>query len=207
MKIKEIFRSFQGEGLRCGTLNVFVRFSGCNLKCDLTKGPLSPGGFACDTDFSGGEPYDSEQLLAKMEEIGEGCKAVIFTGGEPLLQLTPEFLTRCQEAGWYTAVETNGTALPEGLTREMLNWITVSPKTAEHTLAIRLIGTVDEVKYVFPMQTALPHPSIQSHAYLLSPVFHPDGLDLESLKWCQQTILKNPTWRLSVQFHKFLQHR
>lgn len=207
MKVKEIFCSFQGEGVRCGTLNVFVRFSGCNLRCDFARSDKSPGGFACDTDFTGGMDYSTGELLAKMAEVGAGCKAVIFTGGEPMLQLTPEFLRACKEAGWYTAVETNGTVLPEGLTRDLLDWITVSPKTAEHTLTIKNIGKVDEVKYVFPENTALPRPAVEADAYLLSPVFHPDGLDVRSLEWCQKVIHLNPSWRLSVQFHKFLRHR
>ncbi len=47
--VNEVFYSPQGEGVRAGTLNVFVRFQSCNLRCDDAPGPLSPGTFKCDT--------------------------------------------------------------------------------------------------------------------------------------------------------------
>ncbi len=50
-RINEVFYSLQGEGIRAGTANVFVRFTGCNLRCALEPGPRSPGGFDCDTEF------------------------------------------------------------------------------------------------------------------------------------------------------------
>src|SRR4051812_41214703 len=85
--VNEIFLSPQGEGVRAGTLNVFVRFSACNLQCRIEAGPLSPGGFDCDTEFASGSKYTLEQLLDRIKVIGNGCKAVILTGGEPTLQM------------------------------------------------------------------------------------------------------------------------
>jgi organic radical activating enzyme len=53
-RVNEIFTSLQGEGVRAGTLNHFLRFFGCNLQCAVEPGPLSPGGFDCDTEFTSG---------------------------------------------------------------------------------------------------------------------------------------------------------
>ena len=135
--VNEVFYSIQGEGLRVGTTNVFVRFSGCNLKCNQAD-----DGFDCDTEFSSGVKYELPELVDEIAKVGGECRAVIFTGGEPGLQVDEALCDQLIVAGYYLAIETNGT---QSLPVDSLDWITVSPKTAEHTLRVE---RVEELKYV-----------------------------------------------------------
>ncbi len=77
MRINEIFYSIQGEGRYTGCPAVFVRFSGCNLQCPF-----------CDTDFKAHKEMTEDEICAYVNRIKGECKHVIFTGGEPTLQLT-----------------------------------------------------------------------------------------------------------------------
>ena len=71
-KINEIFQSIQGEGSYVGSLAIFIRFAGCNMKCEF-----------CDTDFSIKEYLTAEQIL---ERIGHySAKIIVLTGGEPII--------------------------------------------------------------------------------------------------------------------------
>lgn len=197
--VNEIFYSLQGEGVRAGTANVFVRFSGCNLACDVEPGERSPGGFACDTEFVSGRPITAAEVLAECERLWPEChsgKAVIFTGGEPLLQLDRALVGAFRAAGWYTCVETNGTIDPVPLD---LSWVTCSPKVAEH--AIRCLKA-DEVKYVRGYGQGIPRPSCVASHHLISPAFDGGIVRRETLAWCQRLVLENPEWRLAVQQHK-----
>lgn len=195
--VNEIFYSLQGEGHRAGTANVFVRFAGCNLACSLET-----HGFDCDTEFSGGRKMTLTEVLEEADVLvplgPRGSKAVIFTGGEPLLQVTPEVVRAFKDSGYYVAVETNGTieAPPE------IDYVAVSPKVAEH--AIR-VGRADEVRYVRSTGQALPRPSgpwVATAHKFVSPAWGPHGLDKDALVWCVRLCLENPEWRLSVQQHK-----
>jgi organic radical activating enzyme len=199
--INEIFCSPQGEGVRTGTLNVFVRFAGCNLRCngeEVDQGVFQP---VCDTQFSGGRPLSLDELLKAMETVGGKCRATILTGGEPSLQIDADLINALRAAGWYVAIETNGTRpLPPGI-----DWVCVSPKTAEHTLRVT---EADEVKYVIHRGQALPKPAVAAEYYLISPAFAPEGFIVwEDLEWCLKLLKENPQWRLSVQMHKLLSLR
>lgn len=194
--LNEMFFSLQGEGVRAGTANVFIRFSGCNLRCAVAESDKSPGGFDCDTEFEGGYKVTADRMLEMVQEIGASCKNIIFTGGEPTLQLDAELITTFHSAGYYLCIETNGTKpVPEGI-----DWITVSPKVAEHCLRQPV---AHELKYVRGYLQALPRPLIQAQHKLISPSFNGLEIDHKSLQWCQQLVLENPEWRLSVQQHKF----
>lgn len=193
--ISEIFYSLQGEGIRAGTANVFVRFAACNLECQMAAGPKSPGGWDCDTDFANGRPFTLSELVAEIKQVGGLCRQVILTGGEPLLQVDAELLAALRAEGFYIAVETNGTKpIPAGI-----DWVTCSPKVAEHAVQV---DRADEVKYVRHAGQALPKPHCQATYHLLSPAFTPTGIDREALAWCIRLCKECPKWRLSVQQHK-----
>ena len=112
--INEIFCSLQGEGFWTGTPMVFVRFSGCNLKCPF-----------CDTDHAKGTEMTAEEIVAEAVRIGGGCGRVCVTGGEPSLQLDPILVEAFHAEGFKVHVETNGTRPLSG----GVDWITVSPKS------------------------------------------------------------------------------
>lgn len=194
--INEFFYSLQGEGLRAGTPNLFLRFSGCNLTCRAEY-----EGFDCDTEFISGRKLTGPEIIAEMREAVPNATAVILTGGEPSLQVDVDLVQMLKHAGYYLAIETNGThVLPDGI-----DWITVSPKTAEHTLRQQ---TANEVKYIRAKGQGIPRPSIKADHYLISPACLPTGQFLsEDLIWCVNLVKENPTWRLSLQTHKLLKVR
>ena len=205
--VNEVFYSVQGEGVRAGTPNVFVRFSGCNLTC--TKD--GEAGFDCDTEFTSGRALELDELMQEVMrtlreqhvEEPDGCW-VILTGGEPGLQTTRELVEAFHHANMRVAIETNGTVeLPPNI-----DWVCVSPKSAEHTLRVK---RADEVKYVRHYGQGIPRPSVSSTHKVLSPAFEslvtPSGGVVHqphagALAWCIQLVKENPEWRLSVQQHK-----
>jgi 7-carboxy-7-deazaguanine synthase len=205
--VKEIFYTLQGEGAQSGRAAVFCRFVGCNLWSGHEKDRAGAICKFCDTDFLGtdgpdGGKFDTEAGLAdRIEQTWQstsasGKKFVVFTGGEPLLQLDRPLIDALHTRGFEIAVETNGTvAAPSGL-----DWICVSPKAG--TKLIQNIG--DELKLVFP-QTDAPPEQFQGLAFrhfFLQPMDGPHrqaNTDL-ALRYC----LGNPLWRLSLQTHKFV---
>jgi organic radical activating enzyme len=197
MKVNEIFYSVQGEGARAGHPSIFIRLTGCDMTC----------GF-CDTEFTSGLELDPAQVYGRIRDIAQGgCKWIVWTGGEPMLQLTPEIIKRFHDWGYKQAIESNGNhAIP----RE-LDWIVVSPKVADHVLA-RHFSTgaleapaVDELRYVrHAGQLAVPAPGIRARHYYLSPMFRGDQLDAANVKHCLKLCLENPPWSLSLQLHKLL---
>lgn len=192
-RVNEVFFSLQGEGVRAGTPNVFVRFSGCNLACRSD----APMGFDCDTEFESGSDLSAEQIVAMAGTLAQECKNVIFTGGEPALQLDQEIVGAFDN--WHKAIETNGTIDNPWIKR--LDWVCVSPKTAEHTLKVL---EADEVKYVRRIGQAVPEPAVKARYKIISPAFEPGGaLDRRTLEYCIQLVKGNPSWRLSMQQHKF----
>jgi len=193
--VNEVFYSLQGEGIRAGSANLFIRFAGCNLACRTET-----HGFDCDTEFVSSRKLNATEILQELRSCSSQCKWVILTGGEPGLQVDRELIDHLHDAGFQLAIETNGTiGLPDGI-----DWITVSPKVAEH--AIRQL-TASEVKYVRGYGQSIPKTRVEAQHYLISPGF--SGMDLarKTLEWCIRLALENPPWRLSLQQHKLWQLR
>lgn len=202
--VKEIFYTLQGEGLRAGTPSVFLRFAGCNVGC--TK---AVQGFDCDTDWLNGEAMTLKQIvervthLASSKNAHDPCPWVVFTGGEPGLQIDHDLISELHLQGFLLAVESNGTVpLPEGL-----DWICVSPKLPDE---MTLQRTADEVKFVVAAGATIPETTIEADHYLISPAWepvskqplNPGPISDSNLTWCIQLVLENPGWSLSVQQHK-----
>jgi organic radical activating enzyme len=194
--VNDLFYSLQGEGLRQGEASLFVRFAGCNLACDLAPGPRSPGGFVCDTEFVSSRPLTASEIVARCKALSLVCSWVILTGGEPALQVDPALVDAFHSAGYRVAMETNGTVNVDALG---LDWLTVSPKVAEHAVKQR---TATEVKYVRNYGQGIPQPQITAQYYLLSPAFSGDHLDRATLAWCIDLVREHPQWRLTMQAHK-----
>jgi 7-carboxy-7-deazaguanine synthase (Cx14CxxC type) len=204
--VKEIFYTLQGEGAQSGRAAVFCRFVGCNLWSGYEKDRTSAICRFCDTDFIGydgpdGGKFETVSALAdRIEQAWQsasptGKKFVVFTGGEPLLQLDRPLIDSMHARDFELAVETNGTvAAPHGL-----DWICVSPKAGT-----RLVQTTgDELKLVFPQPEAMPEAfqGLFFRHFFLQPMDGPNrqsNMD-EAIRYC----LGNPMWRLSLQTHKF----
>lgn len=182
MKVNEIFYSLQGEGARAGEPSIFIRLAECNLTCNF-----------CDTEFNSYKEMSLEEI--KTECLKYPSKWIIWTGGEPSLQLTHEIVEYFKE--WKQAIETNGTnKVPENL-----DWVCVSPKVAEHVLK-RNFTKVNELKYILHTGKQIPKPVIESDNYYLSPMSDGDKINKENLNHCIKLCLENPVWKLTLQSHK-----
>lgn len=198
MRLTEIFLTLQGEGARAGQPSIFVRFSGCSA-----KHACAAAGVVCDTEFESGREVTSAQLLEEVRAIGGACRWIVWTGGEPADQLTVALVELFRRNGYQQQIETSGVRpVPDNL-----DWITVSPKVAEHILAkhfpIRIDDThVDELKYVRHVGQSVPVPALKAKHYCLSPHSDGDRLNPENLRHCIDLCLTHPSWRLSIQQHK-----
>lgn len=122
MLISEIFYSVQGEGTLVGTPSVFVRTSGCNLRCRW-----------CDTPYASWRPEGTEmsvdEILAAV--LVHPTRFVVVTGGEPMIaKAMPDLLSRLRRAGKHITIETAGTVLPEGVACDL---VSLSPKLSNST--------------------------------------------------------------------------
>lgn len=201
--IKEIFYSIQGEGFNSGTPAVFIRFSGCNLWTGNENDRYKAFCKFCDTDFVGtdgenGGVYTSETLSDKLYDLTKvnSCRFLIFTGGEPLLQLDEELINQLKNSNYFISVESNGTIkTPSGI-----DWLTISPKTGSKLKQ----NSGNEIKIVFPQIDMNPkdYEKMNFSHFYIQPKFDKDHkLNISlSIDFC----LKNPNWKLSLQIHKYL---
>lgn len=204
--VKESFLTLQGEGANAGKAAVFCRFAGCNLWSGREGDRESAVCSFCDTDFvgtdglGGGAFSDSHALAdaiaAYWPRTAHGGRMVVFTGGEPLLQLDDRLIFALHDRGFKVAVETNGTlAVPSSV-----DWICVSPKAAASLAQI----SGHELKLVFPQPLAPPErfESLAFEHFFVQPM---DGPEREmNTKAAIDYCLTHPKWRLSLQTHKFV---
>lgn len=204
--VKTCFLTLQGEGAHTGRAAVFCRFIGCNLWSGLEENRSAAICKFCDTDFvkpygSGGGRFASSKDLAShiasfWSGDGANGRYVVFTGGEPLLQLDPDLIRECHAHGFEIAIETNGTIeAPDGI-----DWICVSPKA--NAPFIQQQG--NELKLVYPQQGFEPKQfeKLSFTHFFLQPMDSPQQVENVQLAvdYCQQ----NPKWRLSLQTHKMI---
>lgn len=207
-KVNEIFYSLQGEGHNTGRAAVFVRFSGCNLRCTF-----------CDTDFTAYRLMSAEEIvrqarsLVSNEAVVVGLSAeeaaapiIVLTGGEPTLQVDGPLIDAFHAAGFpFVAMESNGTRLPP----DNLDWLTVSPKSARwmavHVNPVVACRRCDELKVVFDGQTPVSDLGIEARYYYLQPCDVGDSRrNEEIMSACINYIKRHPRWRLSLQTHKLV---
>ncbi len=121
MKIAEIFHSIQGEGSLVGVPSVFVRTTGCNLRCTW-----------CDTPYTSWNPEGTEMSLAEIVESVAACHCdhVVLTGGEPMIAPQVAPLTELfHQRGWHITIETAGTVYHQ----VHCDLMSISPKLANST--------------------------------------------------------------------------
>ena len=211
--VKELFPTLQGEGAHAGRAAVFCRFAGCNLWSGREEDRASAICQFCDTDFVGsdgigGGKFNAAQDLAlaieqswKSTSAGPQQRYVVFTGGEPLLQLDEDLIDALHQKGFEVAIETNGTIkVPKGV-----DWVCVSPKAGSDLIVLQ----ANELKLVVPQAGHDPLEKLMSRFEkmdyrnrFLQPM---DGPDVKSntelaVALCQ----KRPLWRLSIQSHKLI---
>lgn len=220
MFITEIFQSIQGESTYAGLPCVFVRLTGCNLRCTW-----------CDTAyaFHGGKKYSVEDVMARIAELngrkgesGKNLRLVEITGGEPLLQPeTPELARRLLDEGYKVLIETSGERDVSALPREVVKIVDVkcpdSGESGKFCIAnLDALSEKDEIKFVIASRrdyefarkfTAEHGLTRRVHEVLFSPVFaDPEGkwpaMDARALaEWILEDGL--PV-RLGLQIHKFI---
>jgi len=203
--VKEIFPTLQGEGFNTGRRAVFCRFAGCNLWSGREEDRAAAACDFCDTDFvgtdgtGGGKFADAESLARAIDAAWPAERAhkfVVFTGGEPLLQLDAALIAAMHARGFQVAVETNGTVSPPA----DIDWLCVSPK-ADQPLAV---SRGDELKLVYPQAKAPPErfEALDFEHFFLQPMDGPrrEANTREAIAYC----LSHPRWRLSLQTHKVL---
>ncbi|MBK1890943.1 7-carboxy-7-deazaguanine synthase [Undibacterium sp. 14-3-2] len=205
--VKEIFYTLQGEGNHAGRPAVFCRFSGCNLWTGREEDRASAVCQFCDTDFVGtdgvgGDKFKSAQdLAAAINALWPtsytASKYVVFTGGEPLLQLDADLIAAMHAVGFEIAIETNGTlSVPEGV-----DWICVSPKMGSELV----VRKGNEIKVVIPQigQDMATYANLDFEHYFVQAMDGPlrDDNLRRAIDFCKQ----HPQWKLSLQTHKLLQ--
>jgi 7-carboxy-7-deazaguanine synthase len=217
MVITEIFKSIQGEGTRAGLPCIFVRLTGCNLRCTW-----------CDTAYAfyGGTKQSIEEVLQKVGEFagnGDGRVSLVeITGGEPLLQPeTPELAKELLAASYTVMIETSGERFVGVLPREVVKIVDVKcPDSGEaNTFDMANLDEIDykdEMKFVistrrdyeFAREFTRQHRLAERvNAVLFSPVFEdaaggwPGFSARELTEWILSDQL--PV-RLGLQLHKFI---
>ena len=217
MVITEIFKSIQGEGTRAGLPCIFVRLTGCNLRCTW-----------CDTAYAfyGGTKMPIEDVLTKVREVaGDGANRISLveiTGGEPLLQPeTPELAAKLLADGYTVMIETSGERFVGVLPREVIKIVDVKcPDSGEadtfDMANLAAIDAKDEVKFVissrrdyeFARDFTREHGLCERfHGVLFSPVFaDPErkwaGLNARDL--AEWILADRLAARLGLQLHKFI---
>ena len=219
MFITEIFKSIQGESSYAGLPCVFIRLTGCNLRCTW-----------CDTAyaFHGGKKYSAPEVLARVDELfcvksGGGYQRLVeITGGEPLLQPeTPELARKLLDAGYKVLIETSGERDVSKLPREVVKIVDVKcPDSGESGSFLfenlAALDQKDEIKFVIASRrdyefardfTAAHNLTARVDEVLFSPVFaDPDGkwTAMEARSLAEWILADGLAVRLGLQIHKFI---
>jgi 7-carboxy-7-deazaguanine synthase len=217
MFITEIFKSIQGEGTRAGLPCIFVRSTGCNLRCTW-----------CDTAYAfyGGRKMSVREVLDRVREFaGDGAeriRLVEITGGEPLLQPeTSELAGQLLDQGYTVMIETSGERFVGSLPREVIKIVDVkcpdSGAADTFDMAnLRAVDRKDEIKFVISTRrdyefardfTREHRLAGRVREVLFSPVFaDPEGkwAGLEARHLAEWILTDGLPVRLGLQLHKFI---
>jgi len=219
MFITEIYKSLQGESTHAGLPCVFVRLTGCNLRCHW-----------CDSEytFTGGRRMADDEIFAEVMRLSPGGGLVEITGGEPMLQereLVP-FMQRLVEAGYTVLLETSGERPLARVPKAVIKIVDVKcPHSGEgetfDEANLTALEPHDEVKFVlsdrvdyeFAREFVAQHGIAgRVHAVLFSPVFRKDASGARDASQCLLDPQELALWmlednvpaRLGLQIHKFI---
>lgn len=205
MRITEIFHSIQGESSFAGRPCVFVRTTGCNLRCAW-----------CDTGYSfhGGRDMRVEEIMDEIRRLGRGCRLVELTGGEPLLQKDIGELAAALLAANYTVLcETSGSVPVDRVPAEVIKVVDVKcPGSGEveandWSNLDRLDPSRDELKFVIVdredyewARAQLEERDLDRFVVHFSPAF--EQMDRRDL--AEWILADGLPVRLQLQLHKFV---
>lgn len=219
MQITEIYKSLQGESTHAGLPCVFVRLTGCNLRCSW-----------CDSEytFHGGRKMSAEDILREVRRLSPNRGLVEITGGEPMLQereLVP-LMNELLEDGFRVLLETSGERPLERVPGGVIKIVDVKcPNSGEGgtflTENLALLGAEDEIKFVLSDRTdyEFAREFTQEHdlaqrvkAVLFSPAFRKDATGARDSSHCLLDPQQLAEWmladdvpaRLGLQIHKFI---
>lgn len=190
MKINEIFYSLQGEGFYTGTPAVFVRTSGCNLRCPF-----------CDTQHQTGTDMSIGEIVDNVTQYP--TPHIVITGGEPTLQPDlAELVDALHDAQRYVQIETNGTnPVPANI-----DWVTCSPKELDRTKLTHISEL--KVLYTGAGMDMTPYEDeglFHAKRYSLQPLDTNDpARNQQIISDTVEYILDHPKWHLSLQTHKLI---
>jgi 7-carboxy-7-deazaguanine synthase len=219
MQITEIYKSLQGESTYAGLPCVFVRLTGCNLRCSW-----------CDSEytFHGGRKMTSEEVRAEVKRLSPHGGLVEITGGEPMLQereLVP-LMQQLLEDGYRVLLETSGERALEQVPANVIKIVDVKcPDSGEeNTFRLENLGALnghDEIKFVLSGRTDYEFARDFTHrhglaqrlnAVLFSPAFRKDATGARDSSHCLLDPQELAEWmladevpaRLGLQLHKFI---
>jgi 7-carboxy-7-deazaguanine synthase len=219
MQITEIYKSLQGESTYAGLACVFVRLTGCNLRCSW-----------CDSEytFSGGQRRTSDEIADEVRRLSPNGGLVEITGGEPMLQereLVP-FMQQLLDEGYRVLLETSGERPLAKVPQHVVKIVDVKcPHSGEpDTFDLANLDALqphDEVKFVISNRedyefardfVARHRLSNQVHAVLFSPAFRKDATGARDSSHCLIDPGELAAWmladdvpaRLGLQVHKFI---
>jgi 7-carboxy-7-deazaguanine synthase len=219
MQITEIYKSLQGESTHAGLPCVFVRLTGCNLRCSW-----------CDSEytFTGGVRISSEQIMAEVVRLSPNGGLVEITGGEPMLQeheLVP-FMQQLLDRGYTVLLETSGERALARVPEQVIKIVDVKcPHSGEgdtfDPANLDALRARDEVKFVisnradyeFARDFAAQHNLARRlAAVLFSPAFRKEASGARDSSHCLVDPQQLAEWmleddvqaRLGLQIHKFI---
>ena len=204
MKVTEIFYSIQGESSWAGLPCVFVRTTGCHLRCVW-----------CDTDYAfyGGSEVTVAEIIEQVEHVGRGCKLVQLTGGEPLLHKDIGLLAqRLLDRGYTVLCETSGSIDIDKLPAAVVKIMDIKcpgSGEVEHNLWSNLerLGPEDELKFVIRDRrdydwaaAVIEERGLAGRRLLFAPVKD----ELQPRLLAEWMLADNLPARLQVQLHKVI---
>jgi 7-carboxy-7-deazaguanine synthase len=219
MQITEIYKSLQGESTYAGLPCVFVRLTGCNLRCSW-----------CDSEytFQGGRKMAVEEVWDEVRRLSPGGGLVEITGGEPMLQEREvvQLMQHLLDDGYQVLLETSGERPLERVPAAVIKIVDVKcPNSGEadtfHMENLEALTAHDEIKFVlsgrqdyeFAREFAKRHHLAERvHALLFSPAFRKDATGARDSSHClldpqelaEWMIEDNVPARLGLQLHKFI---
>jgi 7-carboxy-7-deazaguanine synthase len=219
MQITEIYKSLQGESTFAGLPCIFVRLTGCNLRCAW-----------CDSEytFQGGQKMSRQEVFTEVSRLSPSAGLVEITGGEPMLQereLLP-LMRQLLEAGYQVLLETSGERPLASVPAQIIKIVDVKcPDSGEedtfHIANLNTLTAHDEIKFVLRSRTdyEFARDFTRQHnlarrvnAVLFSPAFRKDATGARDSSHCLLDPRELAEWmladdvpaRLGLQLHKFI---